>query len=156
MTKKMLQGIAIGILFTTILFATNLSFSDNPQGSPTSEPITITEEMVEQYTKNEGLVVITKEEYEQFLAESIALEELKEGTHEITFEKIIVKEIMVTINPGTSTGSVAGLLEEKGIINSKEQFEAYLIRQGLETKIKAGVYILRTDMTFEEIAEKLT
>ncbi len=161
MTKKTLQGIATGILLTTILFAYHYYFTDRFHIliEETTEIKNITEQDIEEYLAANHLVVVDEIDYEQLLEKLAKAEELEQNNEAVTdntIERIIIKEVVFTIEPGTSSSSIALLLEEKGLINSKEQFETYLFEKGLETKLKAGNYSLTSDMSLEEIAEKLT
>lgn len=160
MTKKMLQGIATGILLTTLLLAYNLYFTDNfhvIKEIPSEEKVNFTEQDLEDYLQNHGLVAIDKLEYEQLL--DIASEEVVESapsSPEKVIERVVVKEITFTIEPGMSSGSVAQSLEESGLIADRVVFEEYVSRNGLETKIKAGVYSLTSDMSLEDILKTIT
>ncbi|RXI99444.1 hypothetical protein DS745_14570 [Anaerobacillus alkaliphilus] len=163
MTKKTLQGIATGILLTTLVFAFNFYYSDNTtiQIEIPSEEKTraITDQDIEEYIAKNGLVVLDLIDYEKLLDQVANRETVEidnEPNSEKIIERIVVKEVFFTIEPGTSSSSIALLLEEKGLITSKENFESYLKQKGLETKIKAGDYTLASDMSLEEIVEKLT
>lgn len=160
MTKKMLQGIATGILLTTLLLAYNFYFTDNfhvIKEIPSEEKVNFTEHDLEDYLQDHGLVAIDKLEYEQLL--DIASEEVVESapsSREKVIERVVVKEITFTIEPGMSSGSVAQSLEESGLIADRVEFEKYVSRNGLETRIKAGVYSLTSDMSLEDILKTIT
>ncbi|QOY36142.1 endolytic transglycosylase MltG [Anaerobacillus isosaccharinicus] len=162
MTKKMLQGIATGILLTTLLLAYNFYFTDNflvIKEKPSEEKMNFTEQDLEDYLQDHGLVAIDKLEYEQLLEGNLASEEVIESapsSPEKVIERVVVKEITFTIEPGMSSGSVAQSLEESGLIADRSVFEEYVSRNGLETKIKAGVYSLTSDMSLEDILKTIT
>lgn len=161
MTKKMLQGIATGILLTTLLLAYNFYFTDNfyvIKEVPSEEKVNFTEQDLEDYLQNHGLVTIDKIEYEQLLEDNSASEEVESAPTppEKIIERVVIKEITFTIEPGMSSGNVAQLLEEKGLIQDRVIFEEYVSRNGLETRIKAGVYSITSDMSLEDIAKKIT
>lgn len=161
MTKKTLQGIATGILLTTLLFTYNFYFTDNfyvIKEIPSEEKVNFTEQDFKEYLQNHNLVVIDKLEYEQLLEERNTIEEVEvkvPATPEKSKEKV-VKEITFNIEPGMSSSSIALHLKEKGLISDNKLFEKYIINNGLETKLKAGEYLLRSDMSLEEIVKKLT
>jgi hypothetical protein len=162
MTKKMLQGIAAGLLLATSLLAYNYYFTDNLlviKEVQSEEKMNFTEEDLQAYLESENLVIVEKPEYDQLLENSITLEIVqKEASSkpEKTTEQVIIKEITFQIEPGMSSGSIALLLEEKGLISDKKLFEETLIKKGVETKMKAGEYSLTSEMSIEEIIEKLT
>jgi UPF0755 protein len=59
------------------------------------------------------------------------------------------------IEQGESVDSVAGHLEEVGLIRSAEAFRAYLIYSGLDTSIQAGDYKLSAAMSAIDVAREL-
>ncbi|MCT8139724.1 endolytic transglycosylase MltG [Anaerobacillus sp. CMMVII] len=161
MTKKMLQGIATGILLTTLLFTYKYYFTDDFHvitEVTSNEKVVFTEQDLEEYLQVHGLAVIDQLELEQLQNNQAVLTETPETTPppEKVIEKEVIKEITFTIEPGTSSGSVGQLLEEKGLISDRKLFDNYLIKNKLEGKIKAGEYFLTSEMTLEEIIEKLT
>lgn len=157
MTKKMLQGMSAGILLSTLIFAYNFYFTDNfivKKEIPIEREIT-TEE-IETYLKSNQLITIEKEAYEELINSVNENDNSKKKIEEYVYEESAPKEILFVIEPGTSSSVVAMMLEEKQLINDRKQFEDYLINANLETKIRAGEYLLSTDMSLQEIVEKLT
>ncbi len=60
-----------------------------------------------------------------------------------------------SIATGESVSSVSQRLEQAGLINSADGFRAYLVYKGLDSKIKAGDFLLSGSITSLEIAEKI-
>jgi len=59
------------------------------------------------------------------------------------------------IDIGESVNSVAGHLQEVGLVRDAESFRAYLIYSGLDTSIQAGEYRLSAAMSAIDIAREL-
>jgi len=64
-------------------------------------------------------------------------------------------EVAFTIDWGESVGSVAYRLEEMGLVTDAELFRRVVQYHGLDRQIEAGAFVLRRDMTMEEIARTL-
>lgn len=165
MTKKMLQGLATGILFTTSILSYNFYFTDNFQVKNEDAPFS--ESDLQTYLQENNLITVNETEYQQLLTkvenidtETAELEttnqDVEEELEEDVEENVEAKEITIIINVGMSSGAVGLLLEEKGLIDDYQQFADYLVNNQLETKIKAGEFQLSTAMTIQEIAEALT
>lgn len=65
------------------------------------------------------------------------------------------KEIEVVIPTGLGASQIATILEEKGLIRSKEFFRLYLKSEKIQS-LKASTYKLRKNMTLKEIVEILS
>lgn len=70
-------------------------------------------------------------------------------------DDIIVKNIDITIPKGASTGQIAKILEENGLINNTYYFRFYAKISGQDGSFQYGDYTLNTGMTEEEIADIL-
>jgi UPF0755 protein len=62
---------------------------------------------------------------------------------------------VVTIESGLSLTEIAEFLKEKGLIRSPLAFSFYARRQGKQSSLQAGVFVLHTSMTTAEIIETL-
>lgn len=152
MTKKSLQGIAAGILVTTIIFAFQINFQTSEEKEIDSQNQELTQENIDLYLSEQQLVMISVEEYEMLL--SNIENEKNEDAQEP--ETIVVREITFTIEPGMSSGEVASLLEKAGVIESRQQFQQYIIEAQLEGLIKSGEYTFTNQMSLEEIIDIIT
>lgn len=150
MTKKMLQGIATGIFFTTSIFGFNFYFTDNSQIE--TEVASFSEQDLQAYLQENDLVAVSKAEY----VELFTKDENNEVDEKIVEEDVEAKEITIIIKPGMSSGEVGLLLQEKGLIDDYQQFSDYIMNNQLETKVKAGEFKLSTEMTIKEIVEALS
>lgn len=61
----------------------------------------------------------------------------------------------VTIPSGYTSKKIAGLLENEKIIKDSEAFLKVVSELGYSSKLRMGSYTLNSDMTYEEIANKL-
>jgi UPF0755 protein len=63
--------------------------------------------------------------------------------------------VVVDIASRSSVSTIARILEENDVIQSKSVFKYYVDLMGYGSKLKAGTYILNRQMTMYEIMEKL-
>lgn len=153
MTKKILQGLATGIFFTTSILSYNFYFTDHFQIE--NEVASFSEQDLQAYLDENDLVTINQTEYEQLLTKVEKID-TQTAKSETINQDVEAKEITIIIKAGMSSGAVGLLLEENGLIGDDRQFTDYLLNNQLETKIKAGEYQLSTGLTVKEIAETLS
>ncbi len=65
------------------------------------------------------------------------------------------KQITITVTFGMYASMIAELLEETGVIEDAQEFNAYLVGKGYTRRLLAGVYTFAEGMDFDEIAGKL-
>jgi len=63
--------------------------------------------------------------------------------------------VSFTIEPGESASAIGERLEELGVVSSARLFYAYVRYHGLGSRLEAGEYKLRRDMTIPEVAAAL-
>ncbi|MEX2014940.1 MAG: endolytic transglycosylase MltG [Candidatus Saccharimonadales bacterium] len=63
--------------------------------------------------------------------------------------------IIVTIDPGSTTGEIADILENKKVIRSAQAFEWYVRSNNLRDDLKAGTYLLKPSQSVQEIVDKI-
>lgn len=63
--------------------------------------------------------------------------------------------IAVSIPDGYGSAQIGELLEEAGVIDDLGEFHKEVVRQGAESRLKSGSYILRQTMSMTEIVELL-
>ncbi len=63
---------------------------------------------------------------------------------------------VLTIEPGANSTVVAAALERAGMIENAEEFNAYLTRNGLASKIQIGNHEIDSSMDHSAIARKIT
>jgi len=65
-------------------------------------------------------------------------------------------EIIFEVRAGDTTSDIAGRLADQGLIRSAIIFQGWARLRGMDTRLEAGRYTLRTDMTMDQILEALT
>ena len=64
-------------------------------------------------------------------------------------------EVAVTIKRGMSFPAVARLLRDKKVIDKPMWFRLYAMHRGVTTRVRIGDYVLRDNMTPEQVLDKL-
>lgn len=67
-----------------------------------------------------------------------------------------ITKIILTIEPGSNSKTVADKLERAGVIGSAKSLESYLIENGLSGLIQIGEYEVDTTMDLKTIASIIT
>ena len=80
----------------------------------------------------------------------------KKTTEKKTTEKASdLIEVTITVSRGMGSTEVAAMLEKAGIVKSGEDFDNYLVKQGISDRIQINEFKFNNKMTYEEIANKL-
>lgn len=64
-------------------------------------------------------------------------------------------EVRVVVPPGASGSEIAGTLEREGVVSSAAFFRAFLALRGAGADLRAGEYVLRREMGFDEVLAAL-
>lgn len=64
--------------------------------------------------------------------------------------------ITFSVVPGMSSGKVAALLVEKGLINDADDFNQYIVREGKASVIRIGEYTLPMGASYGDIVAMIT
>ena len=64
--------------------------------------------------------------------------------------------VTFAVQSGMSSGQVATLLVEKGLIEDAEEFNQYIVEAGKASVIRVGTYTVPKDATYEDIMIKMT
>lgn len=80
----------------------------------------------------------------------------KEKEEQLQMDEKDAEEIEIYISHGVNSFKVALMLYEKKLIDSPVQFEEYLIKKGVDTRINPGKYKLKQDMSIDEIVDLIT
>jgi hypothetical protein len=67
-----------------------------------------------------------------------------------------VKTYTLTIESGMPSSAISNKLEENGIIDDAGKFISYLEDEGYAIRIQLGEFTLKSDMSYNQIAEALT
>lgn len=90
---------------------------------------------------------------EEITTEEVTTEATTENTTEKTDSSYVTAKISVT--RGMSSSQIAFMLQEAGIIDDYEDFDAYLNENGYSTQLKINDYEFNSNMTYEELALEL-
>lgn len=63
------------------------------------------------------------------------------------------KTHVITIQPGSTTAEIAGILKAKGVIKSDWAFEWYVRNEQLRDQLKAGTYVVDQNQSVEDIVK---
>ncbi len=166
MNKIHLRAFAFGLLLSTCLFGTYYYFSGN---NGTAAKLS-KEELIAQ-VEDKGYKVVDEKEYEELEAKAndagAATEEETKETEQQTETKKetakeeeqpaeAVKEYKLNIISGMQSSEIATLLKDAGIITDAFEFEQYLINTGYHTKVQLGEFVVKSDMTYEQLAKIIT
>ncbi|AST06776.1 aminodeoxychorismate lyase [Anoxybacillus flavithermus] len=135
--RKTTRAFAAGMLFATTILA------------------------IVHYTNDKQYHIISEQQYEQIIAErnelAEKLEKLKKETDKTTPpEKEKVYIYTLTIAKGEASRDVANRLEQSHIIDDAQSFLTYLDTHQLTRALRSGTYIVTSDMSYEQIAQKIT
>ncbi|MEK3991193.1 MULTISPECIES: endolytic transglycosylase MltG [Robertmurraya] len=167
MNKIHLRAFAFGLLLSTCIFGTYYYFSgDNGAAAKLSN-----EELIAQ-VEDKGYKVVEEKAYEELEAKAKDAEatppeeetketEQTDTTKEETAKEEeqpaeAVKEYKLNIISGMQSSEIATLLKDAGIITDAFEFEQYLINTGYHTKVQLGEFVVKSDMTFEQLAKIIT
>ena len=64
-------------------------------------------------------------------------------------------EVAVTIEKGMNFSEIAHMLADNGVVDKPRWFRLYGLHRGAANRVRAGDYVLRNDMTAEEVIDKL-
>jgi predicted flap endonuclease-1-like 5' DNA nuclease len=167
MNKIHLRAFAFGLLLSTSIFGTYYYFSgDNGAAAKLSN-----KELIAQ-VEDKGYKVVEEKVYEELEAKANGAEaapteeETKETEQtDTTNEEAAkeeeqpaeaVKEYKLNIISGMQSSEIATLLKDAGIITDAFDFEQYLINTGYHTKVQLGEFVVKSDMTYEQLAKIIT
>ncbi len=123
---------------------------------------TETEEKTEVSTEETTTEEITTEEITTTEAQTTEEKKTTESTTESKKEKNTedshntYTEATITVTGGMESTEVAAMLEKAEIIKDAEDFDNYLVTQGISNKIQINTFKLNSNMTYEEIAKIIT
>lgn len=167
MNKIHLRAFAFGILLSTCIFGSYYYFSgENGAAGKMSN-----KELIAQI-EDDGYKVVEEKKYAELEAKAKEAEaspteqteETKEKEQTETTkeeatkeeEKPAVKEYKINIISGMTSSEIATMLKDAGILTDAFDFEQYLINSGYHTNVQLGEFVVKSDMTYEQIAKIIT
>ncbi|MGD6815462.1 hypothetical protein ACQCVE_00110 [Metabacillus sp. 113a] len=153
MSRKSIQAFSAGIISATAILSAAYFLSPKEEAVPAE----ITKKQVQTYLGSEGEVALPRDQYEALVKakEEAVSNDNKQKEAAKTEEAPRQETYRFSIGDGMSTGEVAQIMEEGGIIPSAKEFASYLIDTDLHRKVRQGKYNLPTGLTNEEAAKYL-
>lgn len=152
--KTNLRAFAVGIIFATGVMGVAYSIVSSD---------TIGESEVKAYAKENNLHLLTNEEY-QMLLPSIEEEAKGQNTEQSPPAQDQQKPedepkaeesnepFDINIPDGMATYEVSELLEAEGVIEDADEFDAFLEDRDIATRVRAGTFTMKKNMSYEEAA----
>ncbi|MCG7345131.1 endolytic transglycosylase MltG [Sporosarcina sp. ACRSL] len=158
MIKDLLRGVGIGcILAGGILYVTN---EDPSATNPHDYKNQIDELQTELEKVKKELAVaqtLTSPKSANSVTEASSNSEGKtESKSDSVPTSTQITKIILSIEPGSTSSTVADKLERAGIIENAKDLEQYLIDKGLAGRIQIGEHAVDTTMDLETIARIIT
>nr|WP_275580403.1 endolytic transglycosylase MltG [Metabacillus iocasae] len=111
----------------------------------------------QQYLDSKGYATIKQADYEHLLqAQKNQKHNENSAPHEKDKASHLINKAKIEITSGMTSMDISSKLVEAKIIKNSADFEQYLAKNQLTTKIQIGSYLLSSDMSHKEIAEILT
>lgn len=114
----------------------------------TTEAVTTEKETTEKTTTEATTTELTT-------TEAVTTENKKETTTEKKTDSSYT-EATITVTRGMGSPEVSMLLQEAGIIEDADDFDSYLVKQGISNKIQINTFKFNSNMSYEDIAKGLT
>ncbi|MCM3637406.1 endolytic transglycosylase MltG [Sporosarcina luteola] len=159
MMKDILRGVGIGcILAGGILYFTNTNNNSAESGAEQYKS-QLDELQIELVKVKKELAVaqtLTSSKIEKSAGENSNASGKKETKPDSESTSKPITKIILTIESGSTSATVADKLERAGIIGSAKELEQYLIDNGLSGRIQIGVHEVDTTMDLGTIAGIIT
>lgn len=168
MNKRSLRSFAFGLFAASSIIGAYTVYSGSGTAEKTDKQITT--EQAEKVLSAAGYTAIAKDEYDELIAakdkaerdaqqakadeEKKAAEQKETETDKADSNQPVSYKLK--IKSGMNPAEIAETLAKQKIIKDKDEFEAFLIDNGYHTKVQVGTFRVYSDMSFREIAEKIT
>ncbi|MBM7620238.1 Tfp pilus assembly protein PilP [Bacillus tianshenii] len=153
--KTNLRAFAVGIIFATGVMGVAYSIVSSD---------TLGKSEVKAYAKENDMHLLTNEEYQELLpsieeekpAEQSTEQKPPAAEQEKPEEEAQAEEANepfdVNIPDGMATYEVSELLEAEGVIKDADEFDAFLEDRDIATRVRAGTFTMKKNMSYEEAA----
>lgn len=168
MNKRSLRSFAFGLFAASSIIGAYTVYSGSGTAEKTDKQITT--EQAEKVLSAAGYTAIAKDEYDELIAakdkaerdaqqakadaEKKAAEQKETETDKADSNQPVSYKLK--IKSGMNPAEIAETLAKQKIIKDKDEFEAFLIDNDYHTKVQVGTFRVYSDMSFREIAEKIT
>lgn len=148
--KQIVQAFSIGILISTLFLSAGHFFFAEKAASVSPLPVELTEKEMIQKLESSGYIVTTKEETLEDETKTDT-ETKKEAPEESKSKQLTLK-----IEKGMALSDIVKKINEAEIVEDGDAFSTYMNEQGYSTRIQLGTFDLNSEMSYKEIAKKLT
>lgn len=150
--KTNLRAFAVGIIFATGVMGVAYSIVSSD---------TLGESDVKAYAKENDMHLLTNKEYQELLpsieekkpeAEQTPPAEEQQKPEDESASEESNEPFDVNIPDGMATYEVSELLEAEGVIKDADEFDAFLEDRDIATRVRAGTFTMKKNMSYEEAA----
>ncbi|MGB8000570.1 MAG: hypothetical protein WCF60_10855 [Anaerobacillus sp.] len=164
MSKQEAKGVAAGLLFAAILLTAYYFMFAQATAEEGNQP---SEAEIEQHLKENGMVMVTKDEYAALKAEQpTGVDDKQKSTNQESTDQedkqkkdadaARSKKVSFSIKEGMTSLEVAQSLEDQKLVNKSDDFIDTLRDMGKEMAVQPGDYELQTDMSSGDIVKEIT
>ena len=121
----------------------------------TIEETTVTETETEEMTTEEMTTVVESEVEEDTDNKTDVDSKENEPASADVNSSGNVTEVVITVNRGDGSDTVARRLQELGVIQDAGEFDRFLMQNGYDRKISTGDHIIPANASWDEIGRKL-
>jgi hypothetical protein len=147
--RALFLGIAVGILFATLVLKLAPSPELPEQPLQQTAQAALTKTAVEQWAGEHELVLIEQSKWE---AQQEQIEQMESAPAPQEQSDIIT----IYISSGLKSYEVQGLLVKSGLLPKENDFSRKMKDRGLVKRIRAGAYTFEDTPTVEAIIDKIT
>lgn len=153
MNKRNLRAFAFGVFFTVCLIG---AFYFSNEYDRSAE---ISVNQAQDYLKQKGYIILTKEQHLQLLSDKETANQKKESIKQAPSPLNSAKQefiFILDIKSGMVSHDIANILHDKKIIDDAKQFESFLEENGFSKRIQLGSFEVKSGMSFAQIAKVIT
>ena len=121
----------------------------------TTEEVTTEEKTTEEKTTEEKTTE-EKTTEEKTTEEKTTEEKTTEAATEKASDEKSGDKVSITVTSGMPSETISKLLEDNGLVDSADDFNAWLIEKGYEDDLHVGTFEIKKGSSFDEIAKLLT
>jgi hypothetical protein len=162
MNKTSFRSFGLGMLFSVSLFGTAFYTLGQP---PKEEKMTLKD--AKKWLEEEQYIILTEDELNKVKQEvKTQLEEVankEDKSKEVPKEEIAEKETpksIVTyhleVESGMTSRDIVNRLSKAKVISEPEKLQSYLDENNYSTQIQLGIFIITSEMNYEQIAKIIT
>ncbi|MCD7033102.1 endolytic transglycosylase MltG [Metabacillus sp. GX 13764] len=156
MSKNILRAFSAGIILSSGILAAAY-FMTEPKETTKAVTASVTDQDVQNHLSAKDQIAVPRKDYEKLIAlkESAVAKSGEAAPKPAEAKPAAAKPFSLTIQDGMSTGDIAKVLEQAGMVSSARDYATYLADTGNQTKVRAGTFRLKQGMSFKQITRVL-